>query len=307
MQLHYLEEFVVFARYLNFTHAADELHMTQSSLSKHIKQLETETGINLLLHKNGKISLTQAGSHFLSTVPSILDNLQDALNECRNMSSFEPFDFLALQPLYADSSSIRYFSMLQDLYSLNPRAHVLYVNPSRNNLEWSLKNDKLHMIITYDYGNIDEIAEKYRQEGFACKPLAAEPLAIWVTRGSELDKPSVSVEDLDGATILIPNDSCFLMDKPITKICEQKGISPKIEIANTNSQAEFLSLQRPKGVYLYPKSLLSNSIVVQAITSRVVVPFSDQLEVHGIALAYPTGSEGSRLACTLLAQDKEDQ
>ena len=40
MHLSYLREYVVLARYMNISKASRELNMTQSNLSKHIRQIE---------------------------------------------------------------------------------------------------------------------------------------------------------------------------------------------------------------------------------------------------------------------------
>ena len=42
MHLSYLREYVVLARYMNISKASRELNMTQSNLSKHIRQIELE-------------------------------------------------------------------------------------------------------------------------------------------------------------------------------------------------------------------------------------------------------------------------
>lgn len=44
MQLEYLNEFVVFSRYLNFSKAAAYLNLAQPTLSTHISSMEKELG-----------------------------------------------------------------------------------------------------------------------------------------------------------------------------------------------------------------------------------------------------------------------
>ena len=53
-----LNEFVVFAKYLNISRAADVLFTSQSNLSKHLKQLESDLGVNLTYKKGNHIYLT---------------------------------------------------------------------------------------------------------------------------------------------------------------------------------------------------------------------------------------------------------
>ena len=70
-----LNEFVVFAKYLNISKAADVLFTSQSNLSKHLKQLESDLGFNLTYKKGNHIYLTDEGSHFLSGIQSVLSCL----------------------------------------------------------------------------------------------------------------------------------------------------------------------------------------------------------------------------------------
>ena len=59
-----LEYFTVLARERNFTRAAEQLHITQQTLSAHIAGLEKELGCPLLLRRT-PLELTYAGSTFL--------------------------------------------------------------------------------------------------------------------------------------------------------------------------------------------------------------------------------------------------
>lgn len=57
-----LRAFEVAARHLNFTRAADELHVTQSALSHRIKALEDELGVQLFRRLTRKLELTPEGT-----------------------------------------------------------------------------------------------------------------------------------------------------------------------------------------------------------------------------------------------------
>lgn len=61
METTYLQEYVRIADRGSFTAAARELHLTQSTLSKHVAVLEREFGIELFVRDRAGISLTEAG------------------------------------------------------------------------------------------------------------------------------------------------------------------------------------------------------------------------------------------------------
>lgn len=81
MQIGTLREFVVLALRLDYTAAARELHMSVSSLSRHISALETEMGFQLF--NLNPVSLTAAGSMAFDRIARILDELDAVVEEGR--------------------------------------------------------------------------------------------------------------------------------------------------------------------------------------------------------------------------------
>ena len=61
MEIEYLYEFTVIAGLESFSRAAEELCISQSSLSKHILALERELGVPLLQRNSRNVTLSQAG------------------------------------------------------------------------------------------------------------------------------------------------------------------------------------------------------------------------------------------------------
>ncbi len=74
MKFRHLEYFVAAAEELNFTHAADRLHVSQPPFSKQIHDLEGELGINLFERQRKGVALTPAGKSFLIDARRILED-----------------------------------------------------------------------------------------------------------------------------------------------------------------------------------------------------------------------------------------
>lgn len=73
-----LQCFETAARHLSFTRAAQELHMTQSAVSKQVAQLEEMLNISLFYRTPHCISLTPAGKRYYLEVFNILKHIEVA-------------------------------------------------------------------------------------------------------------------------------------------------------------------------------------------------------------------------------------
>ena len=83
MELRHLRYFAALAEQLNFTRAAETVHVTQSTLSHQIKQLETEIGHRLFDRIGKRIVITEAGEQLLGKVKLALSEIDDGLRSLR--------------------------------------------------------------------------------------------------------------------------------------------------------------------------------------------------------------------------------
>lgn len=78
MELRHLRCFLAVAQELHFARAAQKLHIEQSPLSRAIKELEEDLGVQLFVRTTRSTRLTRAGRMFLENVPRIFASLQQA-------------------------------------------------------------------------------------------------------------------------------------------------------------------------------------------------------------------------------------
>jgi len=73
MEINYLKEFVVLAQTGNFLEAADTLYSSQSTLSKHIKSMESELGVPLFDRTTRKVRISKYGQLLLPYAKQIIE------------------------------------------------------------------------------------------------------------------------------------------------------------------------------------------------------------------------------------------
>jgi LysR family cyn operon transcriptional activator len=79
MELRHLRYFAALAETLHFTRAADRTHVTQSTLSHQIKQLEEELGVNLFDRIGKRVVITEAGDTLLAQILPALKQIDMAV------------------------------------------------------------------------------------------------------------------------------------------------------------------------------------------------------------------------------------
>src|SRR3972149_7676690 len=72
------------ARHLSFSRAADELHLSQPAVSKHIRQLEADLGVQLFHRLGNRVALTDAGrimADYAQRVAVLTEEVRRVLSE----------------------------------------------------------------------------------------------------------------------------------------------------------------------------------------------------------------------------------
>jgi DNA-binding transcriptional LysR family regulator len=84
-----LRYFLAVARERNFTRAAERLHIAQPALSRQVRQLEQELGVELLRRTTHEVELTDAGRFLLERGPALLDDADELWRAARAFGAGE--------------------------------------------------------------------------------------------------------------------------------------------------------------------------------------------------------------------------
>src|SRR5689334_15920882 len=71
------------ARHLSFTKAGEELFLTQSAVSRQIKELEDQLGVPLFERRHRALALTEAGQQFYASAAQVLSTMRSATERLR--------------------------------------------------------------------------------------------------------------------------------------------------------------------------------------------------------------------------------
>ena len=79
-----VDTFLTVCRTMNFTHAAQLLHLTQPAVSQHIHTLEEEFGAKFFRYENRQLSFTESGKLFRRAATAMRHDallLEEAIRE----------------------------------------------------------------------------------------------------------------------------------------------------------------------------------------------------------------------------------
>lgn len=86
MELRHLRYFQAVAETLNFSHAAERLHIAQSAVSRQVAALEQELGVKLFVRSTTRVRLTDAGTHLHKEISRLLGQLAIALTATQEIA-----------------------------------------------------------------------------------------------------------------------------------------------------------------------------------------------------------------------------
>ncbi len=83
--LRQLRVFIAVSRLRSFSRAGDEIGLTQSAVSRCVRELEGEIGLKLIDRTTREVQLTDVGVNLVGTVSRLLADLDEALREVRDL------------------------------------------------------------------------------------------------------------------------------------------------------------------------------------------------------------------------------
>jgi DNA-binding transcriptional LysR family regulator len=153
-----LDAFIAFAKILNFSKAAKNLHITQSALSQRIKNLEDNLGVTLIIRDPSATRITEVGEKLLRYCQTKNALEQDLLSEIKPNKKGELGGIIRIAAFSSVLRSV-IIPSLSPLLRKNPRIQCDFINKEMTELPNFLQHAEADFIITdykLDKPNIEE-------------------------------------------------------------------------------------------------------------------------------------------------------
>jgi len=248
MELRHLRYFVAVAEALSFTKAAGKLHTAQPSLTRQIKDLEEELGVQLLNRTKQQVTLTDEGRSFFADAKRLLALAAETIESVRRLQSGE---VRALNVGYV--SNLFYDLLPKTLASFHqsfPAVSVNLFDLSCGDQFRALEDGKL------DLGFVG-LHEPIGRRGLEFRTIASYKTVAALPKDNPLaGKTTVELKALAPMFFIGMSEASYPGYREwLTKTCDRAGFTPKVlqdvELERTMIHAVAAGL----GVALVPEQL----------------------------------------------------
>lgn len=242
--LDYSREFIVLAACLNYTKAACELNVSQSSLSRHIAELEREVGFRLF--ERNPMALTAAGRHYMESVSTIIERLDEAIEQGRSIAGEDGGEFsLYMLPTNSLYAAVVYESIARIRKRMPQFSPRFRYTDRDSSVSDAVVSGKAEVGIL-----LGEPAEV--PEGCACEWLVDSPVVAWLHEDSPvLKRDRIAFEDLAACYLVrSTTQSSHTWSDGMASIYRARGIEPKFHLRDLENKESFYLTLRPDEVLL---------------------------------------------------------
>lgn len=257
-----LNVFISVARNLNFTRAANELHISQPAISRHIQELESAYKTQLFERLQGKVSLTPSGKIFLKHAETIIENYKTLKLEMNLLNG----NFTGELRVGASTTIAQYVlpSVLAKFISMYPDIHLSVITGNTKQIEEALEEHKI---------DIGLIEGNQRKQTLKYIPFKKDELVL-ITNSTNKTADEITLEELTRLPFVLRETGSGTLNV-IEEVLATRGI--KIETMNIlfrlgSTESIKLFLENNKSIFAIvsiaavTKELIHNTLKVVEIT-----------------------------------------
>lgn len=249
MDLRHLRYFVAVAETLNFTRAAQRLHIGQPPLSQQIRALETELGCTLFARTQRRVALTAAGEQMLGMAKKMLDDAEHLITQTQRAARGE-LGTLRLGYMPSLPFNDAFPDVLRSFRTAYPEVQlVMRAMMTEEQIDCLIAGDLDIGLIRTEYVDIPE--------PLSLTPLFEDQLHIAVYEGHRFyDSTDLSIEDLRGERFIgYSEGSGTGIWRQFSQLCGAQGYVAQVEQAVGESTTLLGWVKQGLGLGVVPQAL----------------------------------------------------
>jgi len=296
LDIELIREFIVLTQTLNYTKAAQKLHLTQPTLSKHVVSIEKELGCSLLARDRRSVELTDAGTMFAAAAMQIVDTYDEVQLKLGELQRLDP---IRVNGQLFDESIGAIASIAATLMDAEGKPPIVYENPSEGDFLDRLLSGQIDIALTY----VDP--ERLEELGLEYMPLARSQFAALVNPDNPIARmKSVSIDDMRNLRFV------RFVDKyasngwaNIESVCREHGFTPRTRTVLGHNSMSYASVSLGADDVCILESTRPQLRYLSALSRVSVVPVvDDDAMFHVYAIYQKSNYERVKFALDAYAQ-----
>ena len=247
MDIRQIACFAEVAQQLNVTRAAEKLHISQPSLSKTIKNLESELGTPLFYRGAHQLELTDAGEAFLINAKKVLDSFDNLTSELNDVVDLKKGEIkIGIPPIIGAAFFAALISRYKETY---PSIDLLLTEVGSNTIRQGVSEGEI------DIGLVCNLPAK--KENLEIIQLLKDPLMLMVHKDHPLaTRTAIDFVEIEKEPLILYRHDFSLHDR-IMAACASHGFEPKVVCESSQKDFMIEMVGAKLGVTLLPSRICS--------------------------------------------------
>ena len=269
MDFQQLRVFRVAARSRGFTRASEQLNLSQSTVSQHIKQLEDELGSSLFLRAGKRVYVTEAGKQLLVYADRIFHELKNAEMAVREVGTIKRGTIRL--GVGATTLTYRLPKVLGEYKRSYPEIELIAITATTESLLKQVASQAVDLAIV--------MQASHAPSNVLITPLASEELVVILNAEHPLaQRSALDPVDLEKLPLIL-YEKHSAMDDMIKSFFLRMGVSPKISMELENTEAMKSLVVAGLGASIVPLCSVSSTPLTPLLRVMRVKGFSLEREL----------------------------
>lgn len=270
MDIDLLRDFIVLSETRNFTRAAEKLHLTQPTLSKHIVAMEKELGCTLLNRDRRSVELTQEGEVLAAAAMQIVETYDDCQTQISIMAVQTPIRVCGIMYDPAISSITAIAGSVMEANGVAPVSYL--ADAGESEFLQKLLDDEVDISISY------ASTEQLEEFGLERIPMTRSRFVAMIDAENPLaQRKEISIDDLRNSRFIKFADNYSVCGwNAINKVCKNHGFTPRSRTVLGRDNSSYINTKISADEVVILPNNLPQLRYIGDFSKKAVVPLVDE-------------------------------